>query len=126
MLSGGLSFAGKWLGASIAMAGHTDDSSMREIVIGNNVIAAPANAIRFERQRTNGVAGRLDLYNAEIVHWWAGSSSDLSNLLVQNGEAGAIGSPPALINAICHALGVKDVPMPASPYNVWKAAQAAA
>lgn len=35
--------------------------------------------------------GRLDLYNAEIVHWWAGSSSDLSNLLVQNGEAGAIG-----------------------------------
>lgn len=61
-LSGGLSFAGKWLGASIAMAGHTDDSSMREIVIGNNVIAAPANAIRFERQRTNGVASRLDLY----------------------------------------------------------------
>ncbi len=42
------------------------------------------------------------------------------------GEAGAIGSPPALINAICHALGVKDVPMPASPYNVWKAAQGAA
>jgi len=37
------------------------------------------------------------------------------------GEAGAIGSPPALINAICHALGLKDVPMPASPYNVWQA-----
>mgnify|MGYP005812553931 CR=1 FL=1 len=42
------------------------------------------------------------------------------------GEAGAIGSPPALINAICHALGVKDMPMPASPHQVWKAAQAAA
>jgi carbon-monoxide dehydrogenase large subunit len=42
------------------------------------------------------------------------------------GEAGAIGSPPAVINAICHALGVKDVPMPATPYTVWKAAQAAA
>ncbi len=40
------------------------------------------------------------------------------------GEAGAIGSPPALINAICHAIGVKDVPMPASPHNVWKAIQA--
>jgi carbon-monoxide dehydrogenase large subunit len=38
------------------------------------------------------------------------------------GEAGAIGSPPALINAICHALGVKDVPMPANPHTVWKAA----
>ena len=41
------------------------------------------------------------------------------------GEAGAIGSPPAVINAICNALGVKDVPMPATPYTVWKAAQAA-
>jgi carbon-monoxide dehydrogenase large subunit len=42
------------------------------------------------------------------------------------GEAGAIGSPPALINAVCHALSLKDVPMPASPHNVWKAIQAAA
>jgi carbon-monoxide dehydrogenase large subunit len=42
------------------------------------------------------------------------------------GEAGAIGSPPAVINAICDALGVKDVPMPATPYTVWKAARAAA
>jgi aerobic carbon-monoxide dehydrogenase large subunit len=41
------------------------------------------------------------------------------------GEAGAIGSPPAVINAICHALGVKDVPMPATPYTVWKAARSA-
>jgi aerobic carbon-monoxide dehydrogenase large subunit len=41
------------------------------------------------------------------------------------GEAGAIGSPPALINAVCHALGLKDMPMPASPHNVWKALQAA-
>ncbi len=42
------------------------------------------------------------------------------------GEAGAIGSPPAVINAICNALGVKDIPMPATPFTVWKAAQAAA
>jgi carbon-monoxide dehydrogenase large subunit len=42
------------------------------------------------------------------------------------GEAGAIGSPPSVINAICHALGVKDVPMPASPHTVWMAVQAAA
>ena len=27
--------------------------------------------------------------------------------------------------ALHHALGVKDVPMPATPYTVWKAAQAA-
>ena len=37
------------------------------------------------------------------------------------GEAGAIGSPPAVIDAICDALGAKDVPMPATPFNVWKA-----
>jgi carbon-monoxide dehydrogenase large subunit len=41
------------------------------------------------------------------------------------GEAGAIGSPPALINAVCHALSLKDVPMPASPHNVWKAMHSA-
>jgi hypothetical protein len=34
-------------------------------VIGNNVIVAPANTIRFERQRINGIAPRLDLY----LHW---------------------------------------------------------
>jgi carbon-monoxide dehydrogenase large subunit len=39
------------------------------------------------------------------------------------GEAGAIGSPPAVINAICHAIGVKDVPMPATPHTVWQALQ---
>ncbi len=39
------------------------------------------------------------------------------------GEAGAIGAPAALMNAICDALGVKDVPMPASPFHVWRAAQ---
>ncbi|MFN9193648.1 MAG: xanthine dehydrogenase family protein molybdopterin-binding subunit, partial [Pseudomonadota bacterium] len=42
------------------------------------------------------------------------------------GEAGAIGSTPAVINAICDALGVKDVPMPATPFTVWQAARAAA
>jgi len=45
------------------------------------------------------------------------------------GEAGAIGSPPAVINAITDALwhlGVRDVPMPASPHTVWKTIRSAA
>jgi carbon-monoxide dehydrogenase large subunit len=42
------------------------------------------------------------------------------------GEAGAIGSPAALINAITDALGVKDVAMPATPENVWNALRKAA
>ncbi|MCX7303306.1 MAG: hypothetical protein NTV73_03050 [Hyphomicrobiales bacterium] len=62
LLSLGISVGGKWLGRSIALAGHTDDATLHEIVIGNNVIAARANAIRFERQRHDGVADRLDLY----------------------------------------------------------------
>ena len=44
------------------------------------------------------------------------------------GEAGAIGSPPAVINAIIDALaplGVKDLQMPATPHRVWSAMHAA-
>ena len=42
------------------------------------------------------------------------------------GEAGAIGSPPAVINAVLDALaplGVTDFDMPASPHRVWEAMQ---
>ncbi|ASY58353.1 xanthine dehydrogenase family protein molybdopterin-binding subunit [Sinorhizobium sp. CCBAU 05631] len=41
------------------------------------------------------------------------------------GEAGAIGSPPALINAITDAIGNNQLTMPATPEKVWAAAQAA-
>jgi carbon-monoxide dehydrogenase large subunit len=40
------------------------------------------------------------------------------------GEAGAIGAPAALMNAITDALGIKDMAMPATPQNVWAAIQA--
>jgi len=36
------------------------------------------------------------------------------------GEAGAIGAPAAVMNAITDALGVKDIAMPATAQNVWK------
>ena len=44
------------------------------------------------------------------------------------GEAGAIGAPPAVINAILDALapaGVTDIDMPATPDRIWAALQAA-
>ena len=44
------------------------------------------------------------------------------------GEVGAIGSPPAVINAIVDALsslGVNDISMPATPEKVWRAMQSA-
>ncbi len=37
------------------------------------------------------------------------------------GEAGAIGSPAAIMNAVTHALGNKDISMPATPEKVWRA-----
>lgn len=44
------------------------------------------------------------------------------------GEAGAIGAPPAVINAVLNALeglGVDDMPLPATPERVWQAIQSA-
>jgi carbon-monoxide dehydrogenase large subunit len=37
------------------------------------------------------------------------------------GEAGAIGAPAALMNAITDAVGVRDIPMPATAETVWRA-----
>jgi carbon-monoxide dehydrogenase large subunit len=39
------------------------------------------------------------------------------------GEAGAIGAPAAVMNAITDALGVKDLPMPATSQTVWRSLQ---
>ena len=36
------------------------------------------------------------------------------------GEAGAIGAPPAVINAVCNALNIDHIDMPAKPEKVWK------
>ena len=41
------------------------------------------------------------------------------------GEAGAIGSPPAVINAITDAIGNNDLTMPATSQKVWEALKAA-
>ncbi len=40
------------------------------------------------------------------------------------GEAGAIGSPPAVINAITDAINNNDLSMPATPERVWMASRA--
>ncbi|RVT97941.1 xanthine dehydrogenase family protein molybdopterin-binding subunit [Rhodovarius crocodyli] len=40
------------------------------------------------------------------------------------GEAGAVGSPPAMVNALVDALGGRQVDMPATPEVIWKACAA--
>ncbi|MDA0997575.1 MAG: xanthine dehydrogenase family protein molybdopterin-binding subunit [Proteobacteria bacterium] len=44
------------------------------------------------------------------------------------GEAGCVGAPPAIVNAVCDALkgyGVKHIDMPLTPEKVWRAIRAA-
>jgi carbon-monoxide dehydrogenase large subunit len=42
------------------------------------------------------------------------------------GEAGAIASPPAVINAITDALGIRHIDMPATPLKIWQTINAKA
>ena len=39
------------------------------------------------------------------------------------GEAGAIGAPAAVVNAVTHATGTQDISMPLHPEKVWRAVQ---
>ena len=56
----------------------------------------------------------------------AGVPSPLNPLGVKGcGEAGAIASPPAVINAVTDACGVANIDMPATAEKVWRACQAA-
>lgn len=76
----GISLAGKLAGSGIAMGGHSDDRTLREIVIGKDVLVVPGNMIRFEAARRDGAADRLDLY----VRWpqmdgYSGGASDAFN-----------------------------------------------
>ena len=63
-----------------------------------------------------------DVPNFEVVTS-AGTACTANSLGVKGcGEAGAIGSPPAFINALTDALGVKDIAMPATAEKVWRVA----
>ncbi len=57
-----ISIGGRKLGEHIALAGHTEDRSVVNVLIGQDLLRLPANAIRFEEQRTSGPTDRIDLY----------------------------------------------------------------
>jgi carbon-monoxide dehydrogenase large subunit len=42
------------------------------------------------------------------------------------GETGTVGAPPAVVGAICDALGVNDIDMPTTPERVWRILKAKA
>lgn len=62
VLSAAISAAGHWIGGRIALAGHSDSTTIHEIVVGNNVFSVPENMIRFEEARRSSVMNRLDIY----------------------------------------------------------------
>ncbi|QRM55408.1 hypothetical protein [Sinorhizobium sp. BG8] len=57
-----ISLAGRMIGEKIALAGHTEDSTIFDIVIGEDHVRLPANVIRFEEQRMSGFSERADVY----------------------------------------------------------------
>lgn len=57
--------AAQLYGEFVTRGGHTSSESPYQITIGNDVINAPANTIRFRSQRANGTRERLDLF----FHW---------------------------------------------------------
>lgn len=62
LLSAAISLGGKWVGRSIVAAGQTEDPAPRRIAIGDDILSIPANMIRFDAQRRDGAAARVDLY----------------------------------------------------------------
>tara|TARA_R110002020_G_scaffold21450_6_gene72871 strand:- start:6127 stop:6861 length:735 start_codon:yes stop_codon:yes gene_type:complete len=57
-----IALTGRMIGHSISHAGNTADTTLYEIVIGNDVLSLPANVIRFESQRVSGVQNAVDTY----------------------------------------------------------------
>ncbi|MEZ5872687.1 MAG: hypothetical protein R3D32_12780 [Nitratireductor sp.] len=66
------------IGNEVSRAGHSIDTSIREIVIGNDVTHIPGNLIRFGSQRRSSEVQRVDLY----MHWpsMSGYSEQLSEI----------------------------------------------
>lgn len=98
-LGGAISGAGRLLGHTIAMGGHTDDETVHEIVIGNNVIAAPSNAVRFEKDRRSGTAERLDLYLSwPTLEGFTKETSGEFNNLSRNGSIVFVSFEPRMMS----------------------------
>ncbi|HEV7306502.1 hypothetical protein [Ensifer sp.] len=61
-LTAAITFAGRWFGENLALAGHTASKEVFDIFIGEDHLRLPANMIRFEAQRATSIVERVDLY----------------------------------------------------------------
>jgi hypothetical protein len=62
LLTAGISYAGRWYGERLSLAGHTDSTEIFAVEIGSDTLRVPANMIRFREQRVSGPAERVNLY----------------------------------------------------------------
>ncbi len=53
------------VGDGISRAGHSESETLQEVVIGNDVLNVPSNAIRYSTQRNSSAQTRLEVY----LHW---------------------------------------------------------
>lgn len=72
---------------------------------------------------------RADDVPRMIIGYYEGAPTQKNLLGVKGaGEAGCVGAPPAIVNAVCDALkgyGVHHIDMPLTPERVWRAIQEA-
>jgi len=54
--------AGKNYGDELSLGGHTPSTEIQHVIVGQDVIALPANVIRFESQRRSGPAEAVSIY----------------------------------------------------------------
>ncbi|WP_258162258.1 hypothetical protein [Rhizobium sp. TH2] len=57
-----ISVAGKNYGDELSLGGHTASTEIQHVIVGHDVIALPANVIRFESQRRSGPADAVSVY----------------------------------------------------------------
>lgn len=57
-----ISWFGRAYGERLSLAGHSESKEILDIIVGRDRLALAANTIRFEGQRQNGGAERVDLY----------------------------------------------------------------
>ncbi len=57
-----ISIGGRWLGQRISLGGHTNDTKIFTVTVGEDTLRLAANTIRFPSERADGSAERVDLY----------------------------------------------------------------
>jgi hypothetical protein len=62
LLTVAISMGGRWLGQRMALGGHSENTAILAVKIGEDLLRLPENTIRFAEQRKAGVTDRIDLY----------------------------------------------------------------